>query len=127
VSGSRLVKVKLHTYWLFLPACRYIWLVPKYTNNAAAAATSFDFVNQSSRNAKYSDLANGAGGDWRYLIPVCDPRQKAKITECALLRASSMISVDDIRKLGWTNMSGDINRGRKGDWLYLIWKTQVAY
>jgi hypothetical protein len=101
--------------------------VPKYTHNSAAAATSFDFMNQSSGNEKYSDLAKGAGGDWRYLIPVYDPRQKSKITECALLRASSGLSVGDIRKLGWTNMSADINKGRQGDWLYLVWKTQVAY
>jgi hypothetical protein len=103
---------------------RYVWLVPEYTRDPSQAASVFDFVTQSNGNTKYLDLAKGAGGDFRYFIPVYNVREKAKIVECALLRTGSGTSVEQIRQMGWAGISGDINRGRGGDFLYLIWKTR---
>jgi hypothetical protein len=101
--------------------------VPEYTRDASQAATAFDLITQSNGNAKYSDLAKGAGGDFRYLIPVNNVREKAKIVECALLRTGSVTNVEQIKQMGWAGMSADINRGRKGDFLYLIWKTRGPF
>ncbi len=66
------------------------------------------------------DIARGTGGDYRYVIPEKDQREKKKISEINLLRSSNSVTVPPN---GYSGMSIDINRGRKGDFLYLIWKT----
>jgi hypothetical protein len=95
--------------------------VPDFVGDANQAANGFTFVRQGNPSQEYDDLAKGTGGDYRYLIPVYS--SGAKIVECALLRDSIARDLNYVHGLGWGGMSGDINQGRKGDFLYLIWKT----
>ena len=53
---------------------RYVWLVPRYTTEWSAAAVRFELVIQGGANGSLQDLAKGAGGDFRYLIPVPSAR-----------------------------------------------------
>ena len=69
------------------------------------------------------DFAKGTGGDYRYLLLERDAAQAAKVTVVALLRlAKEMHS----RPAGWDGNTPDINKGRGGTYLYLLWKTGMA-
>ncbi|RXW20933.1 hypothetical protein EST38_g4913 [Candolleomyces aberdarensis] len=120
---------------------KYISLVPVYTTNKDKAATRFDLIlndgplpaEQVAANEErraqgkpcITDLAEGAGGLYRYLVPVADPRVTHKVTGLALLREFGGPGTD-IHSLGYNGMSMDLNRSRKGDWLYVLWRTVHA-
>ena len=72
------------------------------------------------------DLAKGAGGDYRYLIPKAEVHVDKKIRRLALYRKSNgegPVKSGDIAGRGYTDFSPDINAGRGGDYLHLIWDT----
>jgi hypothetical protein len=97
---------------------RFVWLVPEYTQKVEDAVTGFDvFIGAADARP---DLAKGAGGAFRYLVPIKNPRVKTKITEVALMRRQSG---DRGLGPGFVGSTIDINDGRGGDWLYLIWKS----
>ncbi|KAI0260945.1 hypothetical protein BC834DRAFT_898168 [Gloeopeniophorella convolvens] len=102
----------------------YVWLVPIWSTDTKQALSGFDLAIQGMPDARFSDLAKGAGGDWRYLIPARAPGAGAFITDVRLVRRDSWAGSPPA---GYTGQSGDINRGRKGDWLYLVWRTTPAY
>ncbi|KAK7032626.1 hypothetical protein VNI00_012889 [Paramarasmius palmivorus] len=97
----------------------YVYLTPITTNNPNDAATSFKIVIQSHADPEKKDLAKGAGGDYRYVIPMRDPGAR-KITSARLLRSGSK---QDYPPSGFNGLSTDINQGRKGDYLYIVWKS----
>ncbi|PCH36119.1 hypothetical protein WOLCODRAFT_108250 [Wolfiporia cocos MD-104 SS10] len=110
---------------------KYVSLVPKYTDGAAFAVTMFSVVLQGSSSPlnDYDDLAKGASGEYRYLVPVYDQNQKEKITALELFRSSKIMSDterEEVRKCGYTGVSADINKNRRGDYLYLMWKTEIT-
>jgi hypothetical protein len=97
-----------------------VWLVPEYTSQIEEAVTNFDLFIQNTATAG-PDLASGAGGEFRYLVPIKNPREKKKITEIALMRRKD----GDLRGPGHgygNSLTSDINRHRGGDWLYLVGK-----
>ncbi|KAE8153778.1 hypothetical protein BDV25DRAFT_14601 [Aspergillus avenaceus] len=104
---------------------KYVWLVPKYTTKLAEACTSVDIIVTEDPHSGYSDLAAGAGGDYRYLKPNKNTNTPAKISEVAMHRTpkSQYFGLAEVQKLGYDGMSDDINSGRKKDWLRIIWKT----
>ncbi|GJE88313.1 hypothetical protein PsYK624_043960 [Phanerochaete sordida] len=102
---------------------KYVWLRPVYTLDPAAAASRFDLVVQDGAHAAWPDLAKGAGGQFRYLRAVRDGMAHAKMTHLTLFRGGFLERVD---QWGWVGKTGDINGGRKGDFLYLAWKTQTV-
>ncbi|KAK0452878.1 uncharacterized protein EV420DRAFT_1749699 [Desarmillaria tabescens] len=106
---------------------KYVSLVPVYTYDIREAATFFDVIIQSSAWAGHDDLAKDAGGDYRYLVPVKDERNSKKIYQLALFRSSKYSTREHIRSLGYDDMTSDINENRGGDYLYLIWKSKIAY
>lgn len=62
----------------------------------------------------------------RYLLRNNDPGVKEKITEVALLRQDTyIVDVTGIpAKFGrYDGMTTDINQGRHGGFLYLVWKS----
>ena len=67
-----------------------------------------------------SNIAKGSGGDYRYLLFNMDATTKDKVTEVALLRLGSQM---DGRPAGWNGNTTNINAGRPGEFLYLLWKT----
>jgi len=70
------------------------------------------------------DLAAGAGGKFRYAKIIKDHNVNEKITKIALYRKAKgdgPVSLDEANKLGFNRVSTDINKGRGGDWLQLIY------
>ena len=82
---------------------RFVWLVPQYKFTTSLAVTSFDLHIQGREVQGKADLAKGAGGDFRYIYPVRDHRQSAKIVDVKLLRSGNALNIYDIRKMtaGW--------------------------
>ncbi|KAK7032625.1 hypothetical protein VNI00_012888 [Paramarasmius palmivorus] len=96
----------------------FVYLIPSYTDDASKAATSFKIVIQGTTDPLRKDMAKGAGGDYRYVIPVQGPQ--AKVTEAQLIRSESALQHPPS---GYSGITSDINKGRQGDFLYIIWKT----
>ncbi|KAK7417455.1 hypothetical protein QQX98_004575 [Neonectria punicea] len=77
------------------------------------------------RADKPSMMANnfwGAGGDYRYVQWSNDRNADRLITDVALWRS------DDSQggpPNGWDGKTQDINSGRGGDYLYLVWRTNA--
>ena len=98
---------------------RYVWLVPRYTRDHSAAAVGFEVVIQGDADGSLKDLAKGAGGDFRYILPIKDVTKDAKVTHVALLRLESGLRG---RPMGWVGNMIDINKNRGKTFLYLLWK-----
>jgi hypothetical protein len=103
---------------------RYVWLVPEYTSDRNKAITDIRFVMSDNSNSSLSDLAAGAGGKYRYLIPEVDKSKSQKISKLVLWRfpKEDGPSTGKITSKGRT---GDLNNDRKGDWLYVGWDYYV--
>ncbi|KAK7690845.1 hypothetical protein QCA50_005947 [Cerrena zonata] len=99
---------------------KYVWLVPQYTEDVGSAATGFDIVIQGESDPALDDLAKGAGGDYRYIIPRTNQQEERKVTQVILLRRDSSIGQVPA---GWDGITIDINKGRGKTFLYLAWKT----
>lgn len=91
--------------------------VPKYQERPTSAMTSIE-VDILTNSDGRRDLAKGAGGKFRHLTPKYYQSQW-KIHTVNLLRLSH--GIGDLPE-GFTGHSWDINEGRSGDFLYLIWK-----
>ena len=105
-------------------SCRYVWIVPVYTYDAAEAATIFDLFIQDSGHSGWDDLAAGAGGSYRFLVPVPDASNPVKITDLSLYRSNNGVTTFPAQYTGHTS---DINANRKGTYLYLLWSTRRAF
>ncbi|KAG6904766.1 hypothetical protein DXG01_007322, partial [Tephrocybe rancida] len=112
---------------------KYVWLVPEYTDKTSEALTRFDLIIQDQADPRYIDLAAGAGGQYRYLVPSKqDANKEMFITDLTLVRTSNDATQDlNAGKLVWNGVpqghTGDINHGRKGSYLYLVWQLQQGY
>lgn len=98
-----------------------------YTNEPKQAATFFHIVVQDVPNALYVDLAKGAGGVYRYLVPVRHARQKRKIVGAILYHTTDGLNAPKlsalVKSLGYNGSTTNINEGKGGDCLYLLWKS----
>ncbi|KAK7032628.1 hypothetical protein VNI00_012892 [Paramarasmius palmivorus] len=99
---------------------KYVFLVPMCTDDPSVAATSFKIVIQSERDYDRDDIAWGAGGDYRYVIPMQDPHNPDKVIEAKLLRSGASTQYPPS---GWDGITSNINEGRGGDYLYIIWRS----
>ncbi|KAK0214551.1 hypothetical protein IW262DRAFT_277519 [Armillaria fumosa] len=108
---------------------KYVSLVPVYTKDIREAAVTFEVIIQHNRDREkgLSDLAEGADGSYRYLVPHKDERNDKKIYELALGRSIQGYTKEHIRSLGYDDSTNDINEGREKDYLYLLWKSKFAY
>lgn len=52
-----------------------------------------------------------------------DTNNKQKMSDLAILRSGSALSIDEVRPKGYSNMSNDFNEGRGHDYVYLVWNT----
>ncbi|PWY72994.1 hypothetical protein BO70DRAFT_399068 [Aspergillus heteromorphus CBS 117.55] len=98
----------------------YVWLSPKWQSNESNAVSNVRIIIQANADSSYKDLAHGAGGDYRYLRLERDGDKK--ITEIRLLRRKDSVDFGTVQSLGFDAYSTDINKGRGGDFLYLVWK-----
>lgn len=109
-----------HQFIFFASQFRSAWLVSHYTSTPGAACTGFDVYIQTNDKRNYPDLSKGVGRERRYIVPVTSPSNNDKITEVRLLRShSSTVRPPE----GYSRISRNINQGRGGDYLYLVWKT----
>lgn len=98
---------------------KHVWLVPSYTTDPAAAATSLHVVVQSSPSGGMDDIAKGTGGGYRYVFAKADPDEPRKITYALLLRSSTKVAT---APPGWDRISEDLNKGRRRTYLYILMK-----
>lgn len=103
----------------FAPHTRHVWLVPNYTTDRRSAANFVDVFIQSKADPAKCDVAKGAGGKFRYVVPRIDTAPELLITKAALLRSASAVTTAPD---GYAGISADINRDRGGDCLYVVWK-----
>lgn len=101
--------------------------MPYYTYDSSKAAVRVDLIIQKTADNSLSDLAKGSKGNWRYLKAIADASNPNKITDVGLQRSSKSVSFPSGSSPDFTAHTGDINAGRKGDWLYLLWATRPAY
>ncbi|TBU39219.1 hypothetical protein BD309DRAFT_452434 [Dichomitus squalens] len=102
---------------------KYVWLVPQYTTNPHQAATRFDIVIQEHGDPAPNDLAKGAGGDFRYLIPRKDITAQRKVVQVVLCHQDhELFGTPE----GWDRCTIDINKIRGKTYLYLLWKTAIV-
>ena len=104
-----------------------MWLVPFYTYNANEAAVRFQLIIQDNGDSSLDDLAKGAGGAYRYLKAIADGTNPNKITDLALQRSGNSVAFPSGANSTYSGHTGDINQGRKKDYLYLLWATRAAF
>ena len=101
----------------------FVYLVPARTTIAGAAATALQIVVQEPPFPGMNDLAKGSGGAFRFVFAWVNPDERRKIVEVMLFRSEDSIGKPPA---GWNLMTGDINQGRGGEFLYIIAKVQVV-
>lgn len=99
---------------------RFVWLIADFHNYKPSAISNIRIDYQDKEDPGRQDLAAGTGGKFRYLAWRTDGEKK--ITEVQLLRRQSPVSWDTLRSLGFQGMTDDINAGRGGDFLHIVWK-----
>lgn len=105
----------------------YVWLVPEYTKSVSDACTGFDVIVQKDSVSQFPDLASGCGGVYRHLKPAKDSRNQNKVVDVGLLRSPTNNTYILATTAGRFNcLTGDINKGRGGDFLYLAYRTEEA-
>ncbi|KAL8685189.1 MAG: hypothetical protein Q9224_005920 [Gallowayella concinna] len=108
---------------------KYCYLKPIFTNQVNQAMTQCRVrVDKSAVRGPNitDDLAKGAGGKFRYLQFNQDSNTHSKFTAAALLRrAGNAPTLKDAP--GYAVMTTDINEGRKGDWLYVVFQTKEVF
>ncbi|KAI2465789.1 hypothetical protein F4781DRAFT_435043 [Annulohypoxylon bovei var. microspora] len=102
---------------------KYVWLRPEWTTVEGEAISDLSFEKSSTPIRNYNDLAMGAGGDFRYVQASRDG--SGIVTKIGLFRVKQELSPEEIKSRieqgGFTQYSKDINEGRGGDYLYLLW------
>ena len=97
---------------------KYVYIEAESTYNPKDALTNIQFIRQGAAAQGYSDLAIGAGGDYRYILETRAANAQLRVgSVMKLLRSKNAVTV--VR--GW-NKTADINEGRGGDYLYLLYK-----
>ncbi|KAL8722714.1 MAG: hypothetical protein Q9181_007431 [Wetmoreana brouardii] len=101
---------------------RYVWLVPQYTYDIQRAAHAIWFSTSSEWNLRTDNLAKGTKGASRYINWSNNDYPRAQTTErvtaVALFRSWSSWSSPP---QGFQRMTTDINAGRGGDYLYILY------
>lgn len=101
---------------------RYVYIRPLLTDKASEAITGVRAWKQKDADGKNLDLAKGTGGDFRYVEVTRDASQ-APVTGLFLLRSAKAAGVPR----HFAGMTVDINEGRGGDFLYLVWRTWTRW
>jgi hypothetical protein len=105
-----------------------VWLVPKRQDDVTGAATDIQIQISDKAIEGKVDVASGAGGKYRYVNLLHDDTANEKIDKVALYRKHNnegKVTLDDATKIGFDRVSTDINDGRGGDYLSLIYGVSV--
>ena len=107
---------------------RFVWLIPEGTDDMSQAGTSIHIQIQDSPIGGKIDLATGAGGKYRYLEVNYSHTVNEKIRKVALYRKANgqgAVTLEEAQRSGFNHVSTDINAGRGGDYLHLVY--EVGY
>lgn len=114
------------TAYTFPRSHRFVYLKPNYTTKVNNALTDCRIRIQGSKWSGGSDLAAGAGGDYRYLQFNKDTDNFNKYESAALLRrAGNPASIKDAP--GFNVLTTDINKHRNGDYLYVAFRQREVF
>lgn len=97
---------------------KFVYLKPEWTTNGQDAVDNVQIIIQGSSLPGFDDLAKGAGGDFRYALTQ-NRGATEKISEIVLWEGELFST-----PVGWNARTIDINRGRGGRFLYLVWRTR---
>ena len=99
------------------------------TTVVSEAVTDFELIVTSKVDPNHDDFAKGAGGSYRYLLPM-RKTSPLFVTELTLARFASDVHLL-LPTMFWPNVpkgfTTDMNVGRGGGYLYAVWKMQRAY
>jgi len=99
----------------------YTYVVKAFTTDPSQAITGLSIDITSDSNSALGDIANGTGSDYRYVITSQDLSLPTRVSDVALWRSpNDSVSLADA--VGWDGISTDINHGRSGAYLCLVWK-----
>lgn len=115
------------TVSLFLPLRRFVYLKPVFTNQVKEALTDVRVrIEDNAWSGGSTDLASGAGGKFRYLQFNKDGNNDQKYEAAALLRRAGIpATINDAPK--FNVITTDINAGRGGDFLYVVFKSRKVF
>ncbi|KAF4575280.1 hypothetical protein EYR40_004985 [Pleurotus pulmonarius] len=103
---------------------KYVYLVPKRTDDWQEAGYFVRVQITDSPIPGGTDLAAGAGGKYRYVSVLHDKNNTQKITKAVLYRkpkSDGAVTPDEAARIGFNRVSEDINRGRGGDYLHVVY------
>ncbi|KAK1522504.1 uncharacterized protein CCOS01_10216 [Colletotrichum costaricense] len=102
---------------------KYTYVVKSFTADPSRAITGLRIeITGDDEPAFGGDMAQGAGGDYRYVVTSRDLNLPTRISEVQLWRSpNDSVSLGDARAAGWDGISTDINHKRSGAYLYLVW------
>ena len=101
-----------------------VWLVPVTSDDPKDAATNIMVHISDDAVSGYDDLAKGAGGKYRYLFIQRDSDVGQKAFKVALMRKAKddgPVTIEQAAAEGYNRLTGDINVGRGGDYLHLVY------
>ena len=88
----------------------FVYIRPTWTDDKFQAATSFEFKKTGDEDNSYKNIAKGAGGEYRYLIPQTNAGGQPINTIWLTENKSDAVCADEL------------NAGRGGRDLYLCWE-----
>jgi hypothetical protein len=101
-----------------------VWLVPKRTDDGTSAGTYIQIQISDKAIEGKVDVASGAGGKYRYINVLHDTGDNEKIYKVGLYRkhnGEGRVTLEDATRVGFNRVSTDINDGRGGDYLSLVY------
>ncbi|USP80418.1 hypothetical protein yc1106_07692 [Curvularia clavata] len=102
----------------------YTWVRAEYSADYSKGITGVYFAHEGShRGSHWVDMAKGAGGSFVFMELSWDQNNKQKMSDVKIIRGGDKLTIDDVRKRGYNNMSNDFNEGRGHDYVYLVWNT----
>ncbi|PYI23985.1 hypothetical protein BO99DRAFT_428252 [Aspergillus violaceofuscus CBS 115571] len=101
---------------------KYVWLVANYIRDPQNCLHNIKIVVSDTEKPGQMDLTKKAGGQYRYLETSTVAAEGFGISNLKLLRSTDEVSSTDLRGLGYRGWTADINAGRGGDYLYLVWR-----
>ncbi|RAL10216.1 uncharacterized protein BO97DRAFT_144237 [Aspergillus homomorphus CBS 101889] len=99
---------------------KYVWLVANYFHDSEYGIAEIKVVISEDEKPGQLDLAKGAGGQYRYLET--STHGEYGISSLKLLRSGEEVTSENFKSQGFHGWSSDVNAGRGGDYLYLVWK-----
>ncbi|KAH8423406.1 uncharacterized protein LDX57_001165 [Aspergillus melleus] len=104
---------------------RFVWLQPEWTSDRERAISHLSFTKSDTEIRNYNDITVRVSAKDSYRYIITEREGETKIVNVALLRTPENLSSDQIltriKQSGFHHFSTDLNQGRGGDYLYVLW------